>query len=134
MADVRQAAIVAAKWWAEQISSPNFNSFCNGDRTSDVSFGIMVLGLSLAKQNAPTTEQIEKFETQLAERIDKELEKRVQVNLDCDYGPCLILGEIADSLDISHSLFPYKRYMWVQATSVMVKDGYDAPKKEIYSE
>ena len=134
MADVRQAAIVAAKWWTEKIGNPNLDSFCNGDRKSNESFAIMLMGHMTAMNHAATPEQLEEFCKLLSQRIDDELNNNVKLHLDCDYDPCNILGEIADSLGINMCLFPYKRHMWITAKSVVVKDGYDRSEKEIYSE
>lgn len=134
MTDVRQATIVAAEWWTNAIANPTPNSFCNGDRTSDSSFMMMVVGHMLAEQNAASPEQIEAFRELLTKRIEVELENRSRVELDCDYGPCRLLGEAAEEVGIDMHLFPFKRRMHITSDSVKVKDGYDADWVTIYPE
>lgn len=134
MAEVRQATIVAAKWWTNVIANPTPNSFCNGDRKSNESFMIMMMGHMRAMQNAATEEQLEQFCNLLTQRIEDELATTSKVNLDCDYGPCCILGKTAEEVGIDVCLFPFKRRMQVTADSVEVKDGYDADWLKLYSE
>ena len=134
MADVRQATIVAAKWWTEAISHPTPNSFNNGDRASANSFMMMMVGQRLAEKNAAKPEQLEAFFEILTKRIESELDKETRVQLDCDYGPCNILGEAAEEVGINTCLFPFKRRMNITTNSVEVKDGYDADWKMFYSE
>lgn len=134
MTDVRQATIVAAEWWTNAIANPTPNSFCNGDRTSDSSFMMMIMGHMLAEQNAAKPEQLEAFRENLIKRIESELDREARVQLDCDYGPCNILGEAAEEVGINTRVFPFKRRMNITNTSVEVKDGYDADWKTLYSE
>ena len=134
MAKETQAAIIAAEWWTKAIANPTANSFCNGDRTSNESFMIMMLGHMKAMQNAATEEQLEKFCNLLTKRIEKELTKNNKVDLDCDYAPDNILEETAEEVGINVCLFPYKRHMIVTNNSVSVKDGYDVGWVQIYSE
>ena len=134
MAEVRQATIVAAKWWTNAIANPTLNSFCNGDRKSNESFMLMMIGHMLAMQNTPTEEQLESFRNLLTQRIEDELAKTSRVELDCDYGPCCILGETAEEVGIDVCLFPFKRTMHVTNDSVEVKDGYDACWVKLYPE
>ena len=134
MAEVRQAAIVAAKWWTEAIANPTPNSFCNGDRKSDASFMIMMMVHMRAKQNAATKELLEQFCNLLTQRIEAELATSSRVALDCDYGPDNILGETAEEVGIDTCVFPFKRRMHVTKDSVDVKDGYDANWIQIYPE
>ena len=132
MAEIKKAAIVAAKWWTDIISSPNLNSFNNGDRTSESSFFVMMLAHMNAMNHVATQEQLDKFNEILSKKISDELDSSSQVDLDCDYGPCVFLGEAAEEAGIDISLFPYKRMMWITCTSVEVKDGYGAEVKIIY--
>ena len=132
MAEIRQAAIDAAKWWTKAISNPNLNSFCNGDRTSNESFMIMMFGSLRAQEHTATEEQLKQFCDLLSQRIEDELSKTSKVELDCDYGPDYILGETAEEVGIDTCIFPYKRRMTVTSDSVEVKDGYDADWVQIY--
>lgn len=134
MAEVRQATTVAAKWWTEAIGNPTPNSFCNGDRRSNESFMIMMMGHMRAMENAATEEQLEQFCNLLAQRIENELATSSRVELDCDYGPDNILGETAEEVGIDVCVFPFKRRMHVTKDSVEVKDGYDANWVQLYSE
>lgn len=134
MAEVRQATTVAAKWWTKAIANPTPNSFCNGDRKSNESFMIMMMGHMRAMQNAASEEQLEKFCNLLAQRIEDELATTSRVELDCDYDPCCILGETAEEVGIDLCLFPFKRRMHVTNDSVEVKDGYDAGWVQLYPE
>ena len=132
MAEIRQAATVAAKWWTEAIANPTPNSFCNGDRKSNESFILMMMGHMKAMQNAATKEQLEQFCNLLAQRIEDELADSSKVELDCDYGPDNILGETAEEVGIDVCVFPYKRSMYVTRYSVKVKDGYNASWVQLY--
>lgn len=132
MAEIRQAAIDAAKWWTKAISKPNLNSFCNGDRKSDGSLMMMMIRCLDAKQNSATEEQLEQFSNLLSQRIEDELSKSSKVELDCEYGPDYILGETAEEVGINTCIFPIKRRMTVTSDSVEVKDGYDADWVQIY--
>lgn len=134
MAEVRQATTVAAKWWTNAIANPTPNSFCNGDRKSNESFMIMMMGHMNAMQNAATKEQLEQFCNLLSQRIEDELSKASRVDLDCDYGPDNILGETAEEVGIDVCVFPFKRRMHVTSNSVEVKDGYDAGWVQLYPE
>ena len=109
MAEVRQATIVAAKWWTDKIANPTPNSFCNGDRKGNESFMIMMMGHMNAMQNAATKEQLEKFCNLLAQRIEDELAKTSMVELACDYGPDNILGETAEAVGINVCLSSLSR-------------------------
>lgn len=133
MTDIRQATIVAAKWWTNAIANPTPNSFCNGDRKSNESFMVMMMGHMLAQQNAAAPEQLEAFCELLCKRLESELDKTSRITLDCDYGPCKLLGEAAEEVGINTCLFPFKRRMNITSTSVEVKDGYDASWKTLYS-
>jgi len=132
MAELRQAAIVAAKWWTEKIRHPNLNSYCNGDRTSDSSFLTMMMMHTYAMDHEATEEQLDMFCEALSKRINIALDKGQEINIECNYGPCNILGVIADSLNIDIHLFPFKRTMWITSDSVEVKDGCDASVETIY--
>ncbi len=128
------SALVAAKWWTDTISKPTPNSFNNGDRTSDSSFMVMMLGHMRAMQNLASEDQLKKFCSLLSNRIEEELHKSPQIYLDCDYGPCNILSECATKTGIDLCLFPFKRKMTVTSSSVEVKDGYDATWVSILKE
>lgn len=134
MAEVQQATNVAAKWWTKAIANPTPNSFCNGDRKSNESFMIMMMGHMRAIKNAATKEQLEQFCSLLSQRIEDELSKNQRVDLDCDYGPDCILGETAEEVGIDLCLFPFKRIMHITNDSVEVKDGYDADWVQLYPE
>ena len=133
MAEVKQAAIVAAQWWTEKIGNPNPNSFNNGDRTSNASFFMMMIGYKLATQKSASKEQLDKFCEILSQKISEELDHSNDLYVDCDYGPCSILFEAAELAEIDTCLFPFKRRMWIRADSVTVKDGYDASTDVLYT-
>lgn len=120
------SALVAAKWWTDTISNPTPNSFNNGDRTSDSSLMLMMLGHMRAMQNLASEDQLREFCSLLSNRIEEELHKYPKIYLDCDYDPCNILGECATKVGIDLCLFPFKRRMTVTSSSVEVKDRYDA--------
>lgn len=134
MAEVRQATNVAAKWWTNAIANPTLNSFCNGDRKSNESFMMMMVGHMNAMQNAASEEQLEKFCNLLAQRLEDEFAKTSRIELECDYGPDCILGETAEEVGINLCLFPFKRRMHVTNDLVEVKDGYDASWVQLYPE
>lgn len=134
MANIPEAIIIAAQWWTNAITNPTLNSFCNGDRQSNESFMIMMMGHMNAMQNAATKEQLEQFCNLLAQRIENELAKTSRVELECDYGPDCILGETAEEVGINVCVFPFKRRMHVTSDSVTVKDGYDADWVQLYPE
>ena len=133
MAEVKQAAIVAAQWWAKKIGNPNPDSFNNGDRTSQSSFFIMMMGYQLATQKSASKEQLDKFCKILSQRISEELDHSNDIYIECDYGPCALLSEASKLAGIDTCLFPFKRSMWIRSDSVTVKDGYDASIDVLYT-
>lgn len=130
--NVKEAAIIAAKWWTELLAKPNPNNFNNGDRTSDVSLLLMMLGTMRAMDKPATPEQLENFNNLLAESISKELDSKDELFIDTDYGPCDILGDAAVKAGINTSIFPFKRMMWISEDKVVARDGLDASDVTLY--
>ena len=117
------SALIAAKWWTDTISRPISNSFDNGDTTNDSSLMFVLFGQIRAMHNLESKDQLNDFCSLLTDRIEEELHKYPQIELDCDYSPCNILGECATKAGIDLCLFPFKRRMTVTANTVEVKDG-----------
>lgn len=132
MAEIKEAAVIAAKWWTDKINKVNLNNFNNGDRTSDVSFMMMLVGAMNAMDNNPTPDQLEKFNEILSQKISDELDSDEELFIDTDYGPCEILGKAAKEAKIKRSVFPFKRMMWVSNTEVTVRDGLDSAESVLY--
>ena len=128
----RQTAIIAAKWWTKAIANPTMNHFSNGEKTDNQASLLMLLGYVNSTKHRASEIQLSDFQTYLSKRINDELDKENEVELDCEYDPCAILDEIATIAHVHTSLFPFKRKMRITADSVEVQDGYNAKWVTIY--
>lgn len=66
---MREAAKVAAKWWADQLRAPE-QKRDNGDAFQSAFLEVSIKNL---KHKMPTEPQIDKFEAILAARVDREI-------------------------------------------------------------
>jgi hypothetical protein len=83
----------------------------------------------LAVKNTQTVEQLDKFEGALLDLISKE--NIVEVHLNCDYTPCIMLYEAAMNAGIDTSVFPWKVNTITTETLLKVSDGYAKPWVDI---
>ena len=133
MANLKLATI-AAKWWTNAIAFPTINSFSNGDPSDNRASLLMLLGYVNAKTHYASNFQLANFRNILSKRIDEELSKTENLELDCEYDPCFILDEVAMEAGINNAVFPYKTKMSITPDSVKVQKGYNAKWTTIYSE
>lgn len=158
----REAASVAATWWTEAITSPQFR---NGD-SSALTTPATASAYRQAERHKPSGEQLEAFRAHLIEWIIAELTpdqiqtkselmgrwergedgrkhlvaswiEEVEVVPSCslgvDYRPYGQLAESAQHCGIHDSVFPWKTVMSVTASEVRVKAGYGEEPSLIWS-
>lgn len=126
-----QIALVAAKWWADKLRNPDLGSFNMGSRLA-VYEQSAKRGLAFAQDNPAEEKNLKRFETMLCHKIAKEMTKREQFYLMCDYHPDDTLYGIAYECGINEALFPWKTIMTVRQDTVTVRCGYDAPVEKIF--
>ena len=115
--------------------------------------GMFTRGLMdvLANKVQPTAEQCDMFELMLAGKLAEKIGNSdgwheaitkgtpewgsFSRRVSCDYHPHPILAEAAKSAGITDDCppFPIKTAMWINPGSVVVRYGYGAERKEIYS-
>lgn len=134
MAEVLKAAAVAAKWWTKAIAYPTVNNFSNGDPSDNQASFLQLLGHLHAMDHRATELQLANFRNALSKRIEDEVNKSGNLELDCELDPCDLLSEVAKSSGINTCLFPFKRKMYITAYSVEIKDGYNANWRKIFPE
>lgn len=125
-----KVARAAANWWAQQLRDED-PLVDNGDLEQSM------LG-SVAREKALdkiTSEQISEFEEILTEKIQQERIRGRDRYIKCDYGPPKILAEAAEEAGIEsvRSAFPWKTGMWIETNRVLVSEGYNSDREEIYS-
>ena len=124
----------AVNWWTEKVTG--FHHHDNGDRSEQSALAMMMADI-MTKPVAE--EQAEVFKKTLKKLVTEELDrledgqKSWGVELGCDYGPCVLLGQAADKAEISTLNFPFKTWMRITETDVKVHDGYGAPEKILYT-
>ena len=122
---------VAAKWWADKIRNVGPANYNNGD--NGVRGGMaMMMATMIAVDKAPSNVSVELFEKKLAEKIKESVESRGQLSLDCDYGPNMLLGNIARETEIDPMSFPWKTNMHITPDKVQVSFGYGAGYETIF--
>jgi len=119
-----QQAKTAAAWWTDQIRTPSFD---NGDDSESGSMG-MILGVMLADKQKPDAGKYDEFEAALCEAIKGE---HPRLWLDVDYHPGGILAEVAQSVGIAGSQFPWKTSTWFRDGGVQVSKGYHGEVEDI---
>lgn len=134
-----QAVLTAVNWWADKINKPEPHS--NGDNSAASVFACLFADMM---QEKITEQQILTFRAALAEKIDEQIAREIEVGysgvlvyLACDYHPCDMLFDAAQEAGISKSNFPYKTNMMIESKdgrnySVSVSDGYAQPYVELY--
>ena len=116
---------LTSKWWRNKIECCHHD---NGDSSTECMMAGVLADL-LARQNAPSQFQLDKFEEVLTKTIMNNTS--VVVTLNCDYHPCEILHDAASAAGIDESVFPWKVSTQTTEDSVCVKDGYGSPMMEI---
>lgn len=124
---------VAAKWWADKLRNVGPASFNNGDDSPNGGIAMM-LATMIAFDKEPSNDATDLFEKNLAEKIKERVEHLGQLSLDCDYGPGMILGNIAKEVGIDPMSFPWKTSMHITADKVQVSFGYGASYVTIFPE
>lgn len=132
MAEVKTAAQAAARWWAEAIGAPTFDTFGPTRREYLASktgmpmvFAESLMG-ALAAKNPVSAEQGELFTVALEALIGSD-QRDYGLALATDYHPDPMLADAAKAAGISPSRFPWKTCMWVRSDHVTVSAGYRAP-------
>ncbi|MCR5146938.1 MAG: hypothetical protein K6B70_06320 [Clostridia bacterium] len=131
---VLQAAAVAAKWWTNAIAYPTVKNFSNGDPSDNQASFLQLLGHLQAMDHRATDIQLVNFRNTLSKRIEDEINKSGNLELDCELDPCDFLSKVAQSVGINTCLFPFKRKMYITAYSVEIKDGYNSNWHTIFPE
>lgn len=131
MKETLESAKIAANWWTEKIRGGAIHD--NG-ANDDANVMGMLLANILGFKNAPSEDQLTRFNDILADLISEKLysEPKSYVYLDCDYGPNYILSLAADTAGIDPIVFPFKTSVFVYKDKVIIRDGYGAPQKEIW--
>lgn len=119
----QETANKAAKWWADQLRG--HAKLDNGDNSETGFFG-MALGMILQERekSKQSTEQMDKFEKELADAL-------IRDNTSCfgvDYHPDYILELAAENagLPLGMTTLPWKTTMWIDGDKVTVRCGYGA--------
>ena len=116
---------VAVDWWSEIISDETRGGNMGNDIDSKI---LMTFSDILYSKNSISSEQITKFKEILARKIMAAIYEyegdTVQIN--CDYGPDILLYEAMKESGINTTRTPFKTNMYIKAHSVEVKYGYGA--------
>ena len=126
MKDIHEAAVVAARWWAERIVGNTRHD--NGDTNLSSAFAMWMAD---AGQEKPSIAQIITFEAAVIRGIE-EYPHQDLVGLCCDYGPGGILHDAAEEAGINELNFPFKTNMFVAKDRVRVSAGYAQPYETIW--
>lgn len=121
----RETATKAAKWWSGILNTHHDNGA--NDKANVMS---MLLSDMLADKNAPTKDQITKFEQLLTDELMK-LDSTREISLYCDYHPDEILYNAAEAAGINAICFPYKTGMLISGDKIKAKVGYGSSYSEI---
>jgi len=140
MNEIKPEIAVAAKWWADQLrDTPKHD---NGD-----AFQSAFATVTASMLKRPTSEQVERFETELATALSSALgfsgdswreddpmwASGARV-IGVDYHPDQILEDALNAAGIGDGfcLLPFKTLMWIDPNSVNVAQGYGARSEPIY--
>lgn len=121
----------AAKWWADHLRQP-VTVLDNGDNseTGAMTFvmAMILQGVEKGKQDPAT---IDKFEQELAKKIQTLTGKWITVAT--DYGPDKILSDAAEcaGLRLGMTTLPWKTIMWIEGDRILVAEGYGANQIEL---
>lgn len=124
---------IAAKWWADKLRNVGPGNFNNGDQSSEGGIAMM-LATMLAIETSPNSDAIDLFEQKLAEEIKERNSFGGTLILDVDYGPDMILGNIAKETGVSTTGFPWKTTMWITDEEVAVCCGAGSQRQIIFPE
>jgi len=119
----KDQAIVAAKWWSEQLAAPEFNNAKSGN---------LELAVLIRIAHVPVEkEKVAEFEKTLAVYLEGECHRMIEV----DYDPCQVLQDAldaagVDSLGLGYVL-PWKTRMWFEDGGVQVSTGYGVKKADL---
>ena len=104
MANTKEVANAAAKWWTDIMSM------------------------------SKTVEEIQLsfFYELLVDRIQNELRESPIIELECNNIPCTILSEIAAEVALGERVFPSNAIMVISRNSVKIKDSPDAPWIDVF--
>ena len=123
-----QLAKKAAKWWADQLRSGAKLDHGDNSLTGNMTQALAYMSQD-AERQGQTTEQIDTFESALAEILLETEPKFVGV----DYHPDITLQQAADTagLGLGMTTLPWKTSMHFKGEAVFVSCGYGAPSKEL---
>ena len=129
----RESARVAAKWWADKVSSLPHHDNGAGDA------GSLLAGILADTMNEEVMlNQRNHFIDILTEKLLEENDSpygTIHFNsiLSCDYSPSRFLSDIAKEAGISRHNFPWKTFMYVHDDGhITVSDGYRSPHVQIW--
>ncbi len=131
-------AEAAAKWWADALRNPKFDTLgeTRGDQRSDPGGRVAmaeVMATVMAAQQEPNDEAFERFAVALAKALTGISANGYTGHVGVDYGPCAVLADAANTAGLK-ALFPWKTGMNFNDGGVQVSYGYGAPYKEILLE
>lgn len=124
----------AVNWWVEKVTG--FHHHDNGDKSEQSALAMMMADIMTKPVSG---EQAEVFKEALKKLVTEELDRLEDwqkgwgVELGCDYGPCVLLGQAAAKAEIPTLNFPFKTWMRITETDVKVHDGYGAPEEVLYT-
>lgn len=122
----------AAKWWAAKLKRRQPHS--NGDNSIHSMLACMLADVHADKI---TDEQLALFTVELEAEIHKFMEKYndLLTFLGCDYAPCEMISNAANTANIGVLNFPFKTHMCIERNgdnyTVKVADGYGVGYEEV---
>ena len=122
---IENVAKLTAKWWRRKLETSIHD---NGDESNQSQISGMLADIA-ARKYKPTVDQLDKFELVLTKLIIDHHHNEIW--LSCDYAPCEILSEAADSAGINHLVFPWKTNTHIKGGTLKVSDGYGKPYIEV---
>lgn len=119
---INHAAEKTMAWyWTRPILSGNMNFDAGAGNDTSLSIAQMIASnIASNERDKIDNTIIKKFYNKLVEKI---IDDNI-THLDCDYGPCIELSEIAKECGISNSLFSWKTYTFIENGKVFAKSGY----------
>ena len=95
---------------------------------------MMLAVLALGRRADEKTEDLDRFEKLLGEKIKAKVEENNDYTLSTDYGPCYDLSQVASEAGLKSPVFPVKTCMHISKEKVTVSLGYGNPFQTIYPE
>jgi len=128
---------VAVAWWLKALENPKFDTLgkTRGNPEADPQGSVaMAEIMATTLHRAPASESMQRFEEALRTALQREFRSGWDAELDSDYGPTGLLGEVANQARLPGAgiaTFPWKATMQFENGGVRVSCGYGAPWEEL---